>query len=666
MTSWNLFSLRCVLFCFFGGLGCLFPFLPLHMKEVGLTINEAHIVSIVAPLIAALGPLIVCPLADRIGGSGGRSMRMLLSVTVLLAALCYALLMCVPTVQRFEPRQPAVNFSCEPRGAAVLQERCMESGCYEWPEENIGPLMLSNCYYDCEMKPQQAALDNKMETTTEISIDQGIDDYDESGYGPLEVDIQKNYEDQNERRKYHSVSNVTPPHLCSMDETEQKICHVYTNSSISLTINASLLQASNMEAESEWCRYPLAGNFSCRIPLEELYSLGYSRCRVVCSVPDPYSSSNSVLAQSDCKRIIGDASLTFWIYLLVRSVGDIFSTTAVSLLDAAVVIATRETNLGGGDVGRELIWGSLGFAIFGPIVGGLSSYIDNIEFPDDPAYWIAFTGFLILMVLAALILLFSHSMPLNRPEWWTRHAKVIPLGGLKRHLSELIALSFVLILLGSLWSGIDSYLPWHIFDMKRSKLHLGLTLTYGALPAIPFLWNSEKVVHYCGHSNLLIIAFIFYIIRYTVLSFLEDVYWLLACEALEVFTLSLMWVTAILYMRQLVPRHLTVTGQGMAVLFHFCLGRCLGAVYVAIISAYTGTETEYLIHVYQVGAVISAIIATLYFIVYHCCLKPCCQRTVGGNPRNPEGVTQGPTTNGNYTPLRVYHNGSGQKGQVRY
>lgn len=35
------------------------------------------------------------------------------------------------------------------------------------------------------------------------------------------------------------------------------------------------------------------------------------------------------------------------------------------------------------------------------------------------------------------------------------------------------------------------------------------------IPSLLVLWNSEKVVNYCGHSNILIVAFTFYIIRYT-------------------------------------------------------------------------------------------------------------------------------------------------------
>lgn len=38
-----------ILFIFLG-IGCIFPFLPLHMRRVGLTAVESQIVSAVAPL----------------------------------------------------------------------------------------------------------------------------------------------------------------------------------------------------------------------------------------------------------------------------------------------------------------------------------------------------------------------------------------------------------------------------------------------------------------------------------------------------------------------------------------------------------------------------------------------------------------------------------------
>lgn len=60
--------------------------------------------------------------------------------------------------------------------------------------------------------------------------------------------------------------------------------------------------------------------------------------------------------------------------------------------------------------------------------------------------------------------------------------------------------------------------------------------------------------------------------RFTGLSLVSEPWWSLISEVLEVFTLGIMWVTAILYLRHLVPRHLTVTAQALPVIAHFCVG----------------------------------------------------------------------------------------------
>jgi len=135
----NLLSLKLVLFLFFGGLGCLYPFLPVHMLAIGLNRMEARIISIVAPLVSILGPLIFGPLADRLAGKGsisGKFLRIMAVFTILLGALFYGLLMAVPSVTRFEARRPLVSFACDQEGALIFQERCTEERtCFHWKRE---------------------------------------------------------------------------------------------------------------------------------------------------------------------------------------------------------------------------------------------------------------------------------------------------------------------------------------------------------------------------------------------------------------------------------------------------------------------------------------------------------------------------------------------------
>lgn len=102
-------------------------------------------------------------------------------------------------------------------------------------------------------------------------------------------------------------------------------------------------------------------------------------------------------------QVIGDPSYTFWSYLVIRSIADIFPTAAITLLDAAVIIATRETSSGRGDVGRQLAWGTFGFSLFAPLVGFLCQDV----MPATPSYAIGIIFFAVFMVIAALILIFA-------------------------------------------------------------------------------------------------------------------------------------------------------------------------------------------------------------------------------------------------------------------
>jgi len=82
-----------------------------------------------------------------------------------------------------------------------------------------------------------------------------------------------------------------PPHLCYKDENDNVICHVYTEYSGTLPVNGSLGQALNPENEDEWCVYPVAEYFACRIPskLEVSMAAFNQSCSIECDLVDPYT-----------------------------------------------------------------------------------------------------------------------------------------------------------------------------------------------------------------------------------------------------------------------------------------------------------------------------------------------------------------------------------------
>lgn len=137
--------------------------------------------------------------------------------------------------------------------------------------------------------------------------------------------------------------------------------------------------------------------FHCRIGEEKKQELIRDNpdCKpsIQCQIENPYNNTNSLLMKSQCVN----TNISFWLYLFARCIADIFVAAAVTLLNTAVVIATRETSTGRGDIGKQLAAAALGFSIFPPLIGGLG---DGEILP-------ALICYTVLIIIAVLILIFD-------------------------------------------------------------------------------------------------------------------------------------------------------------------------------------------------------------------------------------------------------------------
>ncbi|XP_050080085.1 serine-aspartate repeat-containing protein I-like [Anopheles maculipalpis] len=153
-------SLKCVLFLFYGGLGCIYPFLQTNMAQKGFAYNEIYSISVIIPLTALLGPIVFALLVDKwaIGNAFayGKRLRILTAVTIIASMVLYVLLMFA--VSRTPPPEmcaPQASFLCNRKGAFIVQEKCSENGiCHDWPAEKTGMLNLENCTYSCQKENQ--------------------------------------------------------------------------------------------------------------------------------------------------------------------------------------------------------------------------------------------------------------------------------------------------------------------------------------------------------------------------------------------------------------------------------------------------------------------------------------------------------------------------------
>ncbi|XP_055621605.1 uncharacterized protein LOC129765373 isoform X2 [Toxorhynchites rutilus septentrionalis] len=153
-------SLKCVLFLFYGGLGCIYPFLQSNMAHKGFDYNEIYSISVIIPIAALFGPLVFALLVDKWATSNafayGKRIRILTAVSLIASIVLYVVLMF--GVSRTPPPEictPQASFMCNKKGAYILQEKCTEDGvCHNWDYNKNGLLNLKDCSYSCQREVQ--------------------------------------------------------------------------------------------------------------------------------------------------------------------------------------------------------------------------------------------------------------------------------------------------------------------------------------------------------------------------------------------------------------------------------------------------------------------------------------------------------------------------------
>lgn len=170
----------------------MLPFLSLHLKSTGLSTDDIRIISYVSLLFATLGPITIGPVVDYVSGRRKSEIsksstkrdknlyiRTILSLTVLLSAVFYCLLLSVPTVENINFREPEASFVCDDRGASLVQEKCNALNCFQYPKAEMAT--LENCRFNCNLPAHFSYLekahdveDADMEpvpiTTTTVSV----------------------------------------------------------------------------------------------------------------------------------------------------------------------------------------------------------------------------------------------------------------------------------------------------------------------------------------------------------------------------------------------------------------------------------------------------------------------------------------------------------------
>ncbi|KAK8725857.1 hypothetical protein OTU49_010521 [Cherax quadricarinatus] len=214
------------------------------------------------------------------------------------------------------------------------------------------------------------------------------------------------------------------------------------------------------------------------------------------------------------------------------------------------------------------------------------------------------------------------------------------------HTTELSILLFLMTLLGTFWGYLKTFVYVYLEDLHASKLLLGLTLSFGIVPSLPFLYKSAAVVQYCGHHYLIMLAFLGYCVRFAGLSYIINPWWALLLESLELFTLNLMNVSAATLAYKLAPKTFVATAQALVWVSHFNIGRCIGT----FVGGHLMDEYGEVL-VFQGAAILSAACAAVYLFIHQ--LVKYLKGRQNVQPKPQPSKENGNVPNGHYTPLQV-------------
>ena len=237
-----------------------------------------------------------------------------------------------------------------------------------------------------------------------------------------------------------------------------------------------------------------------------------------------------------------------------------FQSSIMSILDAYCYDISD--NMPEVSYGQIRLMGSIGFAVFSLILGGLIQYFDiNISY----------LLYSVLFIISALILSgigYKSSLNIIRPS----AADILEV--LKNHKFILFVLS--VMVLNIALQAHSNYLPMLIEATGGKVANLGFVWFASALSEIPAFFFGAKLLKKYGELNIYITALVLYIIRILLSAYSTSYVMVIAVQFMQSITYPLYLFAAMQYINVIVPDKIRASGITLLSSLGFGLGGLIG------------------------------------------------------------------------------------------
>nr|XP_053644364.1 major facilitator superfamily domain-containing protein 6-A-like [Cherax quadricarinatus]XP_053644365.1 major facilitator superfamily domain-containing protein 6-A-like [Cherax quadricarinatus] len=547
--------IKLLFFLIYGASMAMFPFLTLQARSLGITEKELGIVYAFNPVIAIVGPPLTGMIADKIG-----NFKLFLSITMAASGAASLVFSAVPTARYHHqlPEQLPFRVACG-TGDNQSVQLLPPYQCDYLP--NLDNLTLNITITNCTFCHSGSGRGRETEVVGVVPcLTPGVGGCESQEVAPLAV-----------------ISANTNATIAGGDATNSTIVPGTTTGLQVLGWSCPHLTHQN----------------------ETAYSVGErdkeGSCIFQCSatLPRQHLCSNTETVQ------VVDPMLTFWCYLLVRLLNGLTLATSFTLFDGAAMAILKEYK---GEYGLQRLYGNLGAIVVTPVSGVLIDVFSDMHGYQD--YSPAFYLYCCLKVVAAVLILFVN-MDFREPS-----STVVKDFRFLLRQPEILTFLLVMLVSGTCFGLLDTFLFWLLQDMGAQKYLMGITVTVGSLAGVPILIASGAIFNKLGHANTIVLGFAFYVVRMFGYSFITNPWWVMPFEALECFTVSLMGAAAVSYAAALSTPSTIATLQGVYGGIHFGVGRGVGSLMGGFLMGPIGVRNTF-----RLMGVICAVTCILYFVI---------------------------------------------------
>ncbi|KAK4025501.1 hypothetical protein OUZ56_014565 [Daphnia magna] len=602
----------------YSGYGVLLPFFAIHMKSLGISVEETGAIYGVSSVIGVLTPLCTGMIADKLG-----NFKVLLSLSFGLTSISALLFLLVPV------GRTSVNYALNTSFVV---------GCYDASNltDHSSQMFVSTSLDLNECKLRVGNDLGNDEANISVVLNEcgymcyhGNEFYDEDY---TEADVVAEVQSLNNFT--HAVRDVTffPDDWilngwCSRQAPGEAICERNLESGTPLNATLALDWSSNIGNKSrrfpvKWITLGDNGYINSEVMFNSIRLCGshegqklnrtayvqhfndsdknsFQFCRPQCIV----RIIRSELCSNVAREEVFNPLLTFWLYMLFRCIFEVLLGGSATLFEGAVLALVYEVR---GDYGFQKVFGFIGIAIFSPISGVLidRASIDENNQNFRPAYFL-FGSLFGMAALGLLTIDLKFKLPAENV--------VKDVKSLLKNI-ELDALLVIALILGLLVGSTGSYLFLLLEEIGVNKSLMGLSIMISCLAAIPLLLFSEFIYRKFSYPNVIVFCLSIFVVRLIGYSYISMPSLCLVYESLEAITGPLAMTTLVIYVSKLGTTSTMASIQGLISAIYFGLGIGTGSSVGGLLIGAYGQRTT--LRITGVIAFITGLFYFLFNVVY--------------------------------------------------